>query len=309
MLPIRKPWAKYAATIDNREQVIELSHFSHIQPALRIINDRKLIPSIVKESEVLKREKIFATWLSPNDWKNGSRYGQVGFYFSLKRLLRQRNIYWVEVMPFKIAACRILVTTQNYDHLLKQYDPEIENGPLICEAGKYYWNNSVSLQLLFDEILLTKYSSRIILKKHLDDSCSLENPCSENEKGMALFKVAQILISYLIAHDFEYDINLFTLEATGMGKTKTKPELTLSLGVNHILTLANRTKYTNTLNTKEEDVIDAIVKASMIHLANNDTASFRKVIGVLEEYKSFEESFLWLVQQKFNLSSIKEFKE
>lgn len=309
MPPIRNPWTKYAVTKDNRKPVTEISHLAHIQPALRIIRDRKLKPGIVTESEVLKEEKIQATWLSPNNWYFGSRYGQVGFNFYLEKLLKRRHIYWVEAIAYTTPACRLLVTMNDYDHLLKPYDPEIENGPLIYEEGKYYWNEQISLQFLFDETLPTKRCSRIFLTKHHDSFCCLENKCSDKEKSMALYKVAQLLVSYLIAHDFEYDRNLFTLEATGMGRTKTKPEFILSQCVNHIIILASRADYFNLLNTKDEEVIVAIVKASMIHLANNDTASFKKVIGVLKNSDSFEESFLWLVQQKFALFSIEEFKE
>ena len=73
------------------------------------------------------------------------------------------------------------------------------------------------------------------------------------------------------------------------------------------MTLAHRTSFNNILQTDDEDILDAIVKAGLIHLANNDIASFRKVIGVLKDVESFEDSFLSLVKKRFELSSINEF--
>ncbi|WP_439516518.1 hypothetical protein [Sediminibacterium sp.] len=309
MPPLRKPWTKYRITDDNRERTDEVSHAAHILPALRIIRDRKLKTGLVTESVVLKEERILATWFSPNSWFNGSRYGHVCFYYQIENLLKRKHMYWVEDMPYLTTACRLLVTANNYDGLLKRYDPATDDGPFTFEDDKYFWNNKVSLQLMFDSAVSTKRCSKIVLTKHHSRFCCLENTCTEKEKGMAKFKVAQLLLSYVMANDFEFDPNLFSFEAKGMGKTKIKPQAVLEEGVNHILAIGSRVIYQNILAEEDEDTIDLITKAAMIHLANSDTASFKKVISIFDSYKTFENSFLYLVFQRFGLSSIEQFKE
>lgn len=307
MPPLRKPWTRYRMADENKEYLTDVSHITHLQPALRIIRDGKIKPSLVTECDVLKTQRVLGTWLSPNTWHNGSRYGNLCFYFPVEKLLRRKKIYWVEAMAYQTVACRFLVTNEDYDYLLKRYDPSEENGPLLLEAGKYYWNNSVSLQFLLDGSIPVNKCNMMKLTKHHARYCCLENTCSDKEKDMATYKVSQLLVSHVLSHDFDCNLNLFTHESIGMRKTSIKPLDSLREGVNYILTLAHRTSFNNILQTDDEDILDAIVKAGLIHLANNDIASFRKVIGVLKDVESFEDSFLSLVKKRFELSSINEF--
>lgn len=95
---------------------------------------------------------------------------------------------------------------------------------------------------------------------------------------MAINKVSQLLVRYVLSHDFDCDLNLFTHEVTGMRRTSIKPLNSKREGVNYILTLACRSNFNNFLQTDDGDTIEAIVKASLIHLAKNYTALFRKSI-------------------------------
>src|SRR5262249_11522 len=86
-------------------------HVAHIPVALDIVRTGYLMPRLVYDKSKLNRRRITVTWLSPNFWNAGSRYGNVQFVFDWKTLVggEGKFFYWVEAVDYNPHACRILV--------------------------------------------------------------------------------------------------------------------------------------------------------------------------------------------------------
>lgn len=306
------PWISHRITADNKQELHEVSHVTHIEAALRILKDQNIYTDIITETDILKEDRIMACWFAPNFWYHGSRYGQVSFVFPADILLKSKRLYWVEKQAYMTTACRFLVTQNNYDdHIqLKRYRPKTDNGPLRLINGKYHWNKDISLQLIVDDVISIDLASRIDLIKHHPEFCCLPTECTNEEKTLSEFKVSQLILSYLLSNNCKITPSLFTINTTANKITKAKPINCLSQGVHYILRLAHNTQtYQTPINFTDVSQVEAIVKASLVHLSNNDTKSFRKVISVLGNAETFEASFLNLVKDRFGLTSVKEFVE
>ena len=64
-------------------------------------------------------------WTSANYWHNGSIYGSVRFGFKWKKLVRNRDVSWVEAREYSNPAYRLLITERDLsnDKRLQAYDP------------------------------------------------------------------------------------------------------------------------------------------------------------------------------------------
>jgi hypothetical protein len=95
---INKPWEKYNLTSVNQIEFEEVFHVTHLDIAIKILQDKKIRPSLIRDESILNSDRIEVNWLSPNHWPIGYRYGNVRFKFYFKELVEDRNIYWVEEM-------------------------------------------------------------------------------------------------------------------------------------------------------------------------------------------------------------------
>ena len=98
-----------------------VSHVCHINDAFRIFEDDEVRPSLVADESKLRTTRTSVTWLSPNTWVNGSRYGNISFNFNWSELIRGKNFYWVEAIThYRPAAFRIFITDGSPSMVLKQ---------------------------------------------------------------------------------------------------------------------------------------------------------------------------------------------
>src|SRR5438874_1138142 len=93
-----------------------VTHTAHVRNAVNIVADRRIRADLVYDASNLNTERIRVVWMSPNDWVEGSRYGNVSFEFSWQDLIKDMHYYWVEVAEYKIPACRILITSKQYQN-------------------------------------------------------------------------------------------------------------------------------------------------------------------------------------------------
>lgn len=115
------------------QRLSTIFHIAHIPVAIDIIRDGYLEPRLICDKSKLNQRRITVTWLSPNSWNDGSRYGNVQFSFEWKKLVEGdgKRFYWVESIAYGVPACRILVTKQDHssDPDLVEFDPTVGDGP------------------------------------------------------------------------------------------------------------------------------------------------------------------------------------
>lgn len=185
-------WGKYNITDENRQPFREITHTSHIEPALEIIRKQHINSSRVHSIEPLKERQSSVIWLSPNDWGGvGSRYGTVSFLFDFKTLIEGKNLYFVGILPHKITACRILVTHKDYSDIYSTYNPSQDKGPWVYEKSTdtHFFNKFICLEFMLESeentLPLNKLTSFCFID-HNSNFCSehSENPekCDEFKK-------------------------------------------------------------------------------------------------------------------------------
>lgn len=174
-----------------------VSHTSHIAPAISIIEAGEIRPSLVFDKSKLNDQRILVSWLSPNHWSTGFRYGNVRFDFSFRDLIEGRRFYWVESIAYKVKACRILITDIDRDSQLEPYDPTLKTGPWWFDAAdeQHYFNNDHCLEFMVEAPIRLEHLSNLDFVDHHSTYCSVHpnNPkkCPErglnSSKGGALF--------------------------------------------------------------------------------------------------------------------------
>ena len=105
-----------------------VGHASHAHTAVDILKAGEIKPSLVFDESKLNTERILVTWLSPNDWWHGYRYGTTKFSFDFQKLVEGKKYYWVEAIAYNTAACRILITDKTRDGLWNPTTPKPATG-------------------------------------------------------------------------------------------------------------------------------------------------------------------------------------
>ena len=113
------------------------------------------------------------SWLSANQWGAlGSIYGHVEFTFDWQTIIANRRLYWVETIPYRTPAYRILVTDQQAPRRLVRYRPRKHQGPLVHEAGTWYWNGDSRVsEFLVQRDLPLEQCKAINFIEHRHDRC------------------------------------------------------------------------------------------------------------------------------------------
>ena len=174
-----------------------VSHISHWRQALCICRDGVIKPRVICDESRLKGKGITVVWLSPNDWHGGSRYGNVEFDFKLNQVLnRHLNFYWVETIPYRVPACRILITSKEYK--LEVYNPEDGKGPWWFDrpANKHYRNGYVTLEFMLEDELALDGAAETRFIDHSDAMCC-DDLFKCPDRGLSAWKAgAKFLAAY-----------------------------------------------------------------------------------------------------------------
>lgn len=180
-----------------------VSHTSHVESAISIIERGEIKPYLVFDKSILNDKRILVSWLSPNYWSTGFRYGNISFDFDFKKLIEGKKFYWVESISYMIPAPRILVTNINHDHELEAYDPTINDGPWWHDTAsdEHYYNGNYCLEFMFEsEISLTHLNS-INFVDHHKEYCSIHrnNPKSCHQIGFRSAMGGAVFIARIFA--------------------------------------------------------------------------------------------------------------
>jgi hypothetical protein len=184
------------------QQLYVVSHVAHLEAAQRIITDGRIRAGLIHDKSKLNQERIQVSWLSPNIWRQGSRYGSVSFDFTWPRLIEGHRHYWVESIAYGVPACRILVTTNDYagHHALVPYDPNESDGPWWFEAASstHYFNEKYCLEFMIERDIETAELWDLDFVSHHRLQCSLD-PQNCPERGMSTLVASSRFLSRLAA--------------------------------------------------------------------------------------------------------------
>ncbi|WP_031438130.1 hypothetical protein [Methylobacter tundripaludum] len=191
-----------------------VSHTSHVSAAINIIEAGEVRPSLVFDKSKLNEQRILVSWLSPNYWSTGFRYGNIRFDFSFNELIKNKKFYWVESIAYQVEACRILITDIDRNSQLDPYDPTSKNGPWWFDEAndQHYFNGKHCLEFMIEAPISLSYLKKLDFVDHHKNYCSVhrQNPtrCPEfglnSSKGGAIFltraAVTGIDLSQLSTH-------------------------------------------------------------------------------------------------------------
>src|SRR5271168_5329606 len=182
-------WKKYGLNAgkgklsDDARELQTVYHIVHAQTCRRILEDEKLRAGIIGDESILRTSRIGVVWMSANYWHNGSIYGSVRFGFNWKKLVRDRNIYWVEAREYNNPAYRLLISERDLsdDKRLELYDPETDDGPLRKKDGTWYWNGRYTSEFMIDQDISLSSVASFDFVGHAKSRES--RSCKEEESG------------------------------------------------------------------------------------------------------------------------------
>lgn len=210
---MKKPeWEKYSAlNSGNRMLLNQIYHVSHINSALNIVDDGKIKASLVYDESKLNKKRILVCWLSPNDWSGagGYRYGNIRFAFDWKKICEDAYSYWVEVIDYRIPACRILLSDQNHGQRLPRYDPTIDDGPWWYDKknDEHYWNGNYCLEIMVERDVRIREVVKVDFVNHHPIYCCLSNNCDDMDLNG--YEGGAIFIAGMVGQDIYHRLPAF----------------------------------------------------------------------------------------------------
>jgi hypothetical protein len=189
-------------------QLNTVYHVTHLRSAPTVIEDGKIVAGVVFDESKLNTERILVTWLSPNYWNLGFRYGNICFLFDFQSLIQGMNSYWVESIAYQIPAPRILLTDKDYSGRLEPYDATRGDGPWYHDVtnDSHYWNGQYCLELMVERDLWMNQVAALDYVRHHNSYCSIApNSCPDCGK-LADVGAAEFLAS-LLGRDAEMAVS------------------------------------------------------------------------------------------------------
>ncbi len=209
----RKNWVNPDCT-----PLTEVFHIAHVTDALRIFEDRIIRSSLVWDESRLRTKRTCVSWVSPNDWWQGSLYGNVRFSFDWRKLVKGKSIYWVETLTtMRQRVVRFLITSGEFvDEPLEEYDPTSDKGPLWHDTDSDAWY--CNLDGVTNEYMLVGHLSAaswegVTFVSHHPQYCAKSGPkCTQ--LGHSFSRAGAIVMARLLAAD-ERDLNILLLDSEG----------------------------------------------------------------------------------------------
>jgi hypothetical protein len=180
----------------------EVYHVAHVSDACRIIEDGRIKAGLIGDESRLRRTRTSVCWLSANYWHPGSLYGTVQFTFRWDEIIRDRAVYWVEIMDYPNPAYRFLITDRDASTLrfVERYNPKTARGPLRLRKGTWYWNSRYTSEFMVDADLSLQRCVELKTISHRRDRCRLY-PSSCTEATRSTWSTGAQTLAYLIGRD------------------------------------------------------------------------------------------------------------
>ena len=215
-----KEWKEFEINNNNFDDFDTVSHVTHIDYALNIVRAGLLQPRLVGDKSKLNQRRILVSWLSPNDWFQGYRYGNVAFRFNWHKLVADRNVYWVEKMDeYRPVACRFLITEKNYDgdKDFQRYDQTKDLGPWQYRKSdrRHYRNKSICLEFMIEaEVMIDDCLETNFVKHHPSFCCVDPERCPT--LGMSALQAGPLFLAGLLGQGLATDSLHMSLEKKGV---------------------------------------------------------------------------------------------
>lgn len=315
---MKKEWNKFSvgspSTRNNwtNQDCIPFSsvdHVTHINNSLPILIDQRIKSGLVFDESVLNRQRIVVTWLSPNVWALGYRYGNVRLKYKWDKIIKNKNFYWVESIAYGVPACRILITDKKHDNL-SEYDPEKKDGPWWYDTSReqHYYNGHYCLEFMVEADLMLTSDVRVDFVTHHDKWCSIHryNPKDCSDLGLADWHAAGIFLSYVLARSINISPQLFK-------KDKNEEKIPEILKYCWSALCFNITEVDNVdfdgETTHRDNVAIPLSRAICNAFANSNNEEVRVLISTFKTKKHFTKSLAKLVAMHFDLDNWQDFLE
>jgi hypothetical protein len=230
-----------------------VSHVAHILPSLSILEEERIRAGLVFDESKLNKQRILVSWVSPNDWASGFRYGTVRFTFDWRALIDGLYIYWVESIAYGIPACRILLTSQEHNNF-EVYDPKRKDGPWWYDesTGDHYYNAKHCLEFMIESDLPIAKGVKIDFVKHHYCWCSIHrtSPRRCSELGMIDSIAASHFLAGTVSRKIPVPYDLFKKSPDW----PSQPPAPICLGFSVLWTRLNcyNTNYTGHIKHSDE---------------------------------------------------------
>ena len=149
-----------------------------------MFSEGELRAGLVYDESKLNRHRIQVVWVSPNEWTNGYRNGNIRFAFDWRRIVANRRAYWVEAITrYRPTACRILITDIDRDDLLRRYDPEVLDGPWQYSRveDQHFWNGDYTLEIMIERDIKLDECIELAFVDHHSAMCAVDyRNCPDN---------------------------------------------------------------------------------------------------------------------------------
>jgi len=120
--------------------------------------------------------------------------------FDFGSLVAGKNIYWVESIAYGIAACRILVSRNDWSGSLLEYNPAADGGPWRYDDSDdtHYWNGEKCLEIMYEGNLRVDACVEADFVKHHAARCCVDpNFCSE--RGLTARRAAGYVLAGILS--------------------------------------------------------------------------------------------------------------
>lgn len=185
----------------------DVYHVAHRRAALHIIEDRRIRAGLVYDRGILKTKRIGVSWVSPNTWGLGSRYGNVEFRFPFAALLERKNAYWVEVITdYKIPALRFLITDQDRSAIATPYDPTARDGPWWYDESRkaHFFNGDDCVEFMIEgDVPLADCEGIDFVSHHANYCCENRmNPSSCPDLDLSKGRAGSLFLARLLGQNY-----------------------------------------------------------------------------------------------------------
>jgi hypothetical protein len=267
-----KKWEKYRID-DGGTLLEEVYHICHLEDAVDIVEDGEIRSTLIWDASILNTTRTCVSWVSANEWYQGSLYGNISFAYDWEALIDGYDLYWVEAMTdYNPTAFRLLLSNDSdIEAEVIPYDPRTDDGPLILKDGKWYRNSQLTSEFML------AFNLNLTNCKHIDFVDHHPVTCSKKGRhcphlGAEKSRIGSMFLAYILSHNDKAVRRLFLKR----DRTGLRPSIEHALGI-LLRRVEKKPEYYGPL--KGADSIDRICSAFLnIYGHGNEETSF----GLLE---------------------------
>lgn len=282
-------------------------HIAHIRHALQILEEGRILARPVYDESRLNRSRVHVVWLSPNDWINGSFYGNVRFHFNWEELILGKQIYWVEAIKYSPHAPRFIITDGGDPRVLtidlhvRKYDPTADNGPLKKVGTDWFWNTKITLELMLEQSLNLDRCVRADIVAHHPTICRIHKGTCEEVQRDELEPGAELL-GYLIGAECHKIDGALTSDIGSPNSPRYHNDLMFPVTWLHGK-LSNEADFTGPVKSKKD--AKNLIRAASLQLAFGQRDRAKAVMSLIASRNIADQAFEAVIQKHFGLQGVR----